>query len=184
MQWNKEKREFVSCSVDCVCVTDVENTWLVTITQALPLIVSLFCPLEVHNRSHEGAALPWPVSGPTVLEPLCHCWWWVHLLNSFNSTSRGEQWMDTVQSKMGAFFNLKPCFRTSRQGEAIMVAMRLRSWCAMCYVVLCCLQIQAGGCCSSVCGDCTQSTQPVQWKERLTSGYGYGPDCIFIIVSF
>lgn len=99
--------------------------------------------------------------------------------------SRGEQWMDTVQSNGSPFLNLKSFFRTSRQAEVIMMAMRLRSWLRWwCCVVLCCLQIQAGGCCSSVCGDCSQSTQPTQWKEKLTSGYGYGLDHIFIIILF
>ncbi|KAM7391445.1 hypothetical protein PAMP_022134 [Pampus punctatissimus] len=33
--------------------------------------------------------------------------------------------------------------------------------------------IQAEGCYSSVCGDCTQSIQLMLWKERPTSGYRY-----------
>lgn len=44
--------------------------------------LSLFCSEELHNRDHEEAAISRPVSWPTVLEPLCLCWWWVHLLKN------------------------------------------------------------------------------------------------------
>lgn len=154
----------------------------------LPKHYLLLCLSSIPKRSTTEAMKELPFLGQ-FLGRLCwnpcvtadgECTFWTALTPPVVENSG---WIRS-RVKWEPFFNLKSCFRTSRQAEAIMMAMRLRSWCVMCYVVLCCLQIQAGGCCSSVCGDCTQSTQPVQWKERLTSGYGYGPDCIFIIVSF
>lgn len=43
-----------------------------------------------------------------------------------------------------------------------------------------CLQLQAEGCCSSVCGGCTRSIQAMLWKEKPTSGYGYGLDFVSV----
>ncbi|KAF0033988.1 hypothetical protein F2P81_014054 [Scophthalmus maximus] len=40
-------------------------------------------------------------------------------------------------------------------------------------------ETQAEGCSSSVCGDCTRSIRAMQWKEKPTSGYGYGLDILY-----
>lgn len=64
--------------------------------------------------------------------------------------------------------------KATRQAHVIMTVMIL-TWFVMCCVavVVRCLQIQAEGCCSSVCGDCTQSNRVMLWKEKPTSGYRY-----------
>lgn len=64
--------------------------------------------------------------------------------------------------------------KATRQAHVIMTVMIL-TWFVMCCVavVVCCLQIQAEGCCSSVCGDCTRSSRAMLWKEKPTSGYRY-----------
>lgn len=48
------------------------------------------------------------------------------------------------------------------------------------FLVFFCLQLLADGCCSGVCGDCFRSIQAMLWKEKPTSGYGYGLDFLYI----